>query len=290
MKNILIATDFSGASRTAAMYGAALARQFGANIFLFHAYQTPIQVPESYVLYTSDDVWAAAKELLQKEIEAINPSGDLNIEITGGEGMATQAILKEAERVKADLIICGMKSDAKPFRRLFGSSTTGLAKHSDVPFIVVPENAHFRSIKKIALANDMDSETAVETTRVLQEIGEHFSAALSIVLVVDEEFDKDKEFRFLPLTLAKNLKSLKPVLEFPKGENIVKVLDDFAIGNNIDLMAVIPHKHSFLERLIIESTTNKLIFHTHVPLLVMPQKKNGELADATNHAVLEKHS
>ena len=70
----------------------------------------------------------------------------------------------------------------------------------------------------------------------------------------------------------------------------MKVLDDFAIGNNIDLMAVIPHKHSFLERLIIESTTNKLIFHTHVPLLVMPQKKNGELADATNHAVLEKHS
>lgn len=148
MKNILIATDFSGASRTAAMYGAALARQFGANIFLFHAYQTPIQVPESYVLYTSDDVWAAAKELLQKEIEAINPSGDLNIEITGGEGMATQAILKEAERVKADLIICGMKSNAKPFRRLFGSSTTGLAKHSDVPFIVVPENAHFSTDQK----------------------------------------------------------------------------------------------------------------------------------------------
>ena len=290
MKNIFIVTDFSAASRNAAMYGIELAKHFTSKVYLFHAFQSPVQVPESYILYNTEDVWSNIKELLVKESEIINPDKLVDIEICGSEGAAAKAINTEAMIKNADLIICGMKSTAKGLRRVFGSTTTALTRLTEIPLLVVPEDASFKKPVNIALASDMDQETSAETVDMLKQLGEKFSSKLSVVWVVEEGLQETYTKRLQPTAILNNLKEMNPVYEFPKGSNVAQALEQYAEENSIDLMAVIPHKHSFLNRLFVESTTTHLIFHTHIPLLLLHQQKSGDTkAEAGINDFSEKH-
>ena len=282
MENIFIVTDFSAASHNAALYGIELAKSFGAKVFLFHAYQVPVQVPESYIFYTTEDVWQTIKELLEKEAVALDPGKTVSIEICGGEGTPAHAILDQARTRKADLIICGMKETVKGLRRIFGSTTTALTRMSEMPFLVIPEDAHFSTPGHIALASDMDSETSADTIRVLKELGQKFKSKLSIVWVVENEVDEAYTRKFQPEGITRHLKDMEPNFEFPTGNSITGALEGFAKDHSINMMAIIPHKHNFLERFFVESTTTSLIFHTHIPLLVLPQKRNTEISESVN--------
>jgi nucleotide-binding universal stress UspA family protein len=282
MKNIFIVTDFSNASQNAGRYGVELAKYFGANLFLFHAYQAPVQVPESYFIYNSEDVWATIKEQLTIEASSINPEHNIAIEICGGEGIPSKVIIQEAGIRKADLIICGMKGMGTTIRKIFGSTTTALAAKTNIPMIVVPEKASFRPPKNIALANDMDPETSAVTLNLLKELGEKFISKLSIVWVVNEGIDGANEMRFQPKAFINELKELDPVLEFPAGSSITKTLDNFVKDHSIDLIAMIPHKRDLIERFITDSITKNMIFHTEIPLLVLPQKKIDEVKNEEN--------
>ncbi|CAN5751699.1 hypothetical protein BH11BAC4_BH11BAC4_18430 [soil metagenome] len=282
MENIFVVTDFSAASRNAALYGIALAKQFGAKLFLFHAYQVPVQIPESYLFYTTEDVWKTVKELLEKEVVAIDPEKVVDIEICGGEGAAAHSIIQHAGAAKADLIICGMKETIKGLRRIFGSTTTALTRLSEIPFLVIPEDATFSKPVHIALASDMDTETAADTVALLKEFGKAFQSKLSIVWVVENEVDEAYKRKFRPEGITRHLKDMEPGFEFPAGNSISAALEGFAKDHSIDMMAIIPHKHSFMERFFVESTTASMIFHTHIPLLVLPQKKESGASSVMN--------
>lgn len=279
MKNIFVVTDFSGASQNAGRYGIGLAKHFNAKLFLFHSYQAPVQIPESYIFYTTEDVAQSAKELLEKEVALINPDKQVDIEICVADGATANTIVSEAKKRKADVIICGMKGAAKGLRKIFGSTTSALIRKSDIPIIVVPENASFRDPKNIVLASDIDPETSAATVGLLKELGEKFSADLSIVWVVEEGYNPVDEMRFRTSGYINQLKKLNPVFEFPSGRSIAKTLDGFVKDHAIDLMAIIPHKHDLLERIFAESITKKMIFHTDIPLLVLPQKKKAETSN-----------
>jgi nucleotide-binding universal stress UspA family protein len=282
MKNIFIVTDFSDASKNAGLYGIELAKQFNADVVLFHAYQTPVQIPESYIFYTTEDVCETARQLLKQEADMINPGNRVKLEISCAEGIPSDTIISEAAKATSDLIICGMKGMAKAFRKIFGSTTSSLTRKSEIPLIVVPENAGFRLPKNIALASDLDPETSAATVELLKNLGEKFSAKLAVVWVVEEDFNAVNELRYRPAGFIKELKGLDPVFEFPTGSSITKALDHFVKDHDIDLMAMIPHKHDLLERFFTESITRKMIFHSHIPLLVLPQKKNGHTTNQMN--------
>lgn len=288
MKNIFIVTDFSEASQNAGRYAVEMAKYFNAQVFLFHAYQVPVQVPESYFAYTVEDVWATVKEQLETEAGAINPGKFVNVEICGGVGLPVSLITEEAAKRDADLIICGMKGQGKTFRKIFGSTTTALSRKSEIPMIVVPENATFQPPKNIALANDMDPDTSALTYNLLKELGEKFVSKLSVVWVVDEGTDANKEMRFRPKSFINELKDLDPVLEFPSGSNVINALDGFIKEHSIDLMAIIPHKHDMMERLMTESITKKMLFHTHIPMLILPQQKKSEVTNAEAEDKMDK--
>ena len=282
MKNILVVTDFSDASKNASRYAVELARHFGSKLFLFNAYQVPVQVPESYLIYNTEDVWEGVKTLLEKEKNMINPGDLVNIEICGAEGVPVHAILSEVISRKADLIICGMKGMAKALKKILGSTTSALIRKSDIPMIVVPEDASFRQPGKIALACDMDPETAAATVDMLKTIAGKFNAVLSVVWVVDEGVDGANEMRFHRSGFINELKNMNPVFEFPKGSNIIKTLEGFVKTKGMDILAMIPHKHDWIERLFTETITKNMLFHTDIPLLVLPQKKIKEKIDPVN--------
>ena len=149
MKTILIATDFSPASRNASMYGTQLAKTFKANIILFNAFRanaSPTELKRSKSLY--DAMLQSDKRLLE-EADFLDPKHEL-MEVVCDEGISYKSIMDVANEKKVDCIVVGRKGDGVTIKDLLGSTATALTKNSNIPVIVVPEEAKFetKEVKK----------------------------------------------------------------------------------------------------------------------------------------------
>ena len=273
MKTIFIVTDFSDASHNASRYGIELADFFGAGVVLFNAYSVPVSIPETYVVIDPGDIRKSAEEQLQAEVLKLRKSTSQKIEILAEEGVAADIIISTAKKYDDCLIVCGMKGEGKSIKKVFGSTVTALSRKSSIPMLVVPSDAIYAPIHNIALASDIDIETDIHTVDMLQDIGEKSGAKLYVVRVIKDTMDEVQELMNRSERMRHHLKSLDPEFVFPHSNNIGEALQDFVKEYNVQLLAMIPHHHNIMERLLFHSETKQLIFHTHVPLLVLPEVK-----------------
>ena len=65
--------------------------------------------------------------------------------------------------------------------------------------------------------------------------------------------------------------SLKPSYHFITNDNTDEGIMDFAEKNSIDLLLVLPKRHSLLDKLISKSHTRQLVLHSHVPVMAIQQ-------------------
>src|SRR5450432_1916402 len=140
MKTILIATDFSNASRNASLYGIELAKTLNAKIILFNAYEVPQPAPGLGVSVSRYDIMMQTDKRLLEESDFLDPKREM-IEIICDEGVTEDAIVNIANEKKADFIIAGMKGSGKHLKKIFGSTVTSIIERSNIPVIVVPEEA-----------------------------------------------------------------------------------------------------------------------------------------------------
>jgi nucleotide-binding universal stress UspA family protein len=280
MENVFIVTDFSEAAQNAGKYGVALANHCGAAVTLFHAFTEPLQVPESYLIYTAEDVWEPVKMKLEEEAKMINPGNLVKLEICGDGGTAAYSIIAEAVRREADVIVCGMKGAGKIVKRIFGSTVTALAKKTTIPLIIVPVNVSFKKPAVIAFACETDTQTAVPTVKLLKEIQQQFQSKLTIVLAVEEGEDQSYEARFHPLPIVHSLKGENTYFECSSAANVTQAFEKFMAHHPVDMFAMVTHAHSWFENTFLESVTRSVIFHSSVPILIMPQKKIQQLETA----------
>ena len=161
-----------------------------------------------------------------------------------------------------------MKGYGKNLRKLLGSTVTSLARISDVPLIVIPEGSEYKNPQIIGVAYDSDipAGTNVHFLDRISELAITFRASLYFVKVVkDKSSEKFKSFP-LPFRLSRAIQSVDTKYDFLKGREVARTLHQFVRHRNIDLLAVLPHRHSFFARLFFHSNTKDAIFHMSTPL------------------------
>lgn len=272
MNTILIATDFTNASHNALLYGLNMARAFQARIILFHAYQLQvIAVPEMAMAIPEEDTRTAVRDRLSQHLRAVGDTG-VKVEALTSEGPSARMIIETARERKADIIICGMKSHSKTFRHIFGSTVTDLTKHAPIPVIVVPEEAIYQPPAKIALASDIEPETDVHTLDCLSEIGERFHSKVFIVRVLSNRFEEVFELTHRSSKLNRLSRKLDTQFTYAQNKDVAEALSFFVQAENINMLALVPHKHTLLEKWFFKSTTKAMIFKSPIPVLVLPEK------------------
>ncbi len=274
MKHILVATDFSTASHNAFLYSLQLAQSLEARIVLFSAFQ-PVDTPHivADTVISSASMQVAVHDRLVQHLRAAGSAAQVPITLGFAEGPAVERIIEEASKQRADLIVCGMKEHGKGFRQVFGSTVTGLARHSTVPVLVIPETAGFKQPRRIALANDILPEANVHTLDMLATIGQCFLSSVFIVRVLRDRFEEVFEMHHPEKKHSHLVRALDTQYEYYRNKQVTEALTGFIHEQQIDLMALIPHQHSLLERLFFKSQTKSMIFRTEIPLLILPENK-----------------
>jgi nucleotide-binding universal stress UspA family protein len=279
MKDILVPTDFSTTAKNAARYALQLAEQIGApKVIFYNAYSAPIIVDPmvpAVQLLNEENLKKDSQDALDKFqlfVKAFCPK-DCVVETYCEYALLNNGLNEVCQKTNSELIVMGITGGGLLTEKLIGSNTLSVAKHSDVPVIIVPANSRFTRIEEVMLLSDFDKADDKIPMNPVRRIIELTKAKFFVFNVEKEvdEFGVTYPSNVLGESYAVHtlLQDLNPEYHFTKNQHYMQAIDDFVKEHHIDLIITIPQKHSFFEKLFSSSHTKMLAFHSHIPLMVM---------------------
>lgn len=275
MKTILVPTDFSKNAQNAIDYAIEIAKCTSSKLILFHAYQLPLVASEVPVVPSIGELEKDIVRNLKKAERHIHSKTEssLVVEYEYRCGFPVEEIRLCAERNKADLIIMGLHGAGFIREKLIGSVSTALMNNSKCPVLIINQNVKFKSIKNIALAFDYSEIKNQAVLYPLNVFSNLFKSHIFIFNVVKSQLEAVSSISKAVdgMKLAHALENAEHSFHYSENEDIIEGINKFVMEKNIDMVVMIPHKHSPLHNLFNESQTKKMAFHTRIPLLTLSE-------------------
>ena len=273
MNTILVPVDFSPASRNATIYAAELAKLLHTRILLFHAYMLPTPISEvPYAMVTVDNLQKENEDQLKKEADWLHGQYGLEMEWLVRIGIASDEIKTITKEKETGLIVMGMKG-AGGIDKIIGSTTTNVSRKVKTPVLVIPHDAAYTPIKHITYASDFTYKTSPQLFNPLLEIARAVQAKTHILYVrqghggiTEQELTgkQDNEIIF------EGYDHEYAIIEEP---SVNHGISRYLQQQSSELLAMVAHKHSFLERVFSKDHTTAMAYETHVPLLILQDKE-----------------
>ena len=281
MKKILVPTDFSKNAYAALFYATKLFSDEALQITILHSFGEEVAKLTSRVdigrseniiekLYRQSD---EDGQQLVHQITLDSSKVAHKFEVISTPATLSKTINKLVATEGIDLVVMGSKGRTGAEDVLVGSTTVKITKSLEgCPLLIVPREVDYVIPTNIAFATDFNDFYQLSKLRPIVRLVRQYNSNLHVVHV-GAEGD-------LNVLQHQNLEHYKNDLteydtEFhfiPKKENISKTLHNFIDGRNMDLLALVYHKHAFLKQLFREPVVSRVGKHTHTPTLVIPIK------------------
>lgn len=276
MKTILVPTDFSKNASKAALYALRLAEAIQARVVLFHVYSSDLvstDLPISYL--TGTDYKTASRQQLKKFATWLNKynSAGIAISVSNEFGIPSDEILRKAEASKAGLIVMGAKGESGALERMFGNTTSTVARKSKIPVLAIPENARYKQITNVLVASDHGNSFTLPIIHALQKLSETFKAPLTMLKVVHlGEYMVRGGGIPREHKVEEKLAGTPHSYDFEVSAEAVDGINTAAAKARAGLVVIIAHKHTLLARFFNGTTTGRIIRKSAKPVLVLPEK------------------
>ena len=268
MKNIVVPTDFSSIANNALRYAIELANEFGSKIFLING----MDIVGSTSIYTdvNNIMHDTSIQKLTDSIEEMSQyrKGKTLLVPEVIRGDLTYSICDFAKKVNADLIVMGTKGASELKEVFIGTIAQGVVSHSSIPVLVIPEEVRFERPKKIVLAVDEKPLQSKSTLSVCKGLASYFEANLELF-----HFNKAYEYRPLDASVGDSLRDVNYSTheQFSSINSINEAIQRYIGIEEPDMLVMIRRKRSFLSRLFHKSVTNKEIFRSKLPVLILEE-------------------
>ena len=271
MKAIIAPIDFSTASLNAARYAADLAYSMQAPLVLFHICIIPLPVSEVPIpIEHMDETMAdAEKEIRSFKEELENKyGGSLTITTEVRVGIFLAELQQFCEEIHPAAVVVGPNGTGELERFFFGSNTLKAISGIKWPVLIIPEGAVFTSVRKIGIACDLRAVAESVPVSEIKNLIQHFKAELH-VLHVSNDMPGPLSAGLQPAfsRLKELLADLNPSCHFMCRDDIDKGICEFAEKIKLDILIVIPHKHSLFGGIFHKSHTKALVLSSHMPIL-----------------------
>ena len=273
MKKILVTTDFSANSKAGLRFAIQLASQDNYELVFFHSYyvKKPTTWSDKVLVSFENSEATKIKSRLCLFVDTVyNSMGikPLNYSCVIKSSFITDAnIMEYALKNKFDFICISRRGNGKN-KKIFGTNTSILISHSDVPVIAVPNTYRKNKLTTILYASDL-ANLENETLKVV-DFAEPLKVKIELV-----------HFKF-PSDLDTGPKLISKAIEKFSNHNIKIHFDDFDftenLVSNLDkeirrlkpsmLVMFTQQNRSFFEKLFLSSSSAQYSLKAKVPLLV----------------------
>lgn len=273
MKAILSPTDFSKIALNAINYAAEIAVRSKTKLVLFHVFHTPLLVSEvPVVIPTLDEMEKESLKQLKKIEDKLKVKygTKLKTECVAKCGLAVDEIKQYVKENTVELVVMGMHGAGYLEEKFFGSITTSLIHDANFPVLIINKKVKYKSIKKIMLACDYLEIKDKTILNPLKQLAELYKSHIYILNVLNKQ-DKRPTITeaVASIKLENAIEGLKHSFHYVKNEDIITGINDFTSTNQMDMIVMIPRKHSIFKRMVNEPNTKRMAFHAEIPLLAL---------------------
>lgn len=268
---ILVPTDFSDNAAQAISVAKKIALATKGKITLLFAFYAVYDFA-AHVAEMEEQIEKDAKIKLKVAAKKLEAEGvDADIKVI--QNSVSNAVVSTANDLQYDLIVMGTQGASGIQKALFGSNTASVIKSSEVPVLAVPSKVDFESIDAIVLAVDSLPEAPS-----IYEQSIPLMAGLQVPFVIlHVSTDNHPEDPTVLNDLEIKLKQSFPGSQFEvrqiKAHKVVKGIEQYLNTHPNSLLVMFSRHKSFFENLFYKSDSVEMAFHTHVPLLVIKEKK-----------------
>ncbi|WP_426669374.1 universal stress protein [Mucilaginibacter sp. McL0603] len=278
MKTILVLTDFSINAHYVAHYALELAQKIRANLLVCNIYEVPageettdrnswpLRPSEENSVYDLGELVAQLKTTLdeQKAGKTFRPG----IEQCSQEGLVD--IKLNDIMSKYDILLAIISEHNRDnFNGFFGRDHAwDIIDNAVFPVLVIPYQVRFKPFKQIAFATLM-KDTDIKALEFLSGLAKYSNAEILITTVGVKEDAELKNEKFIDQAIF--------MINYPKityrniiDGNVAVALKTMCKNVNIDLMAIVHRRRSYLQEVFGESVTRRMMDHPDKPLLIFP--------------------
>jgi nucleotide-binding universal stress UspA family protein len=285
----LSAIDFSTFTDTIFSYSVALCKKYDAKLFLVHVTTDLNRLLEHSE--TALDVEALQEENIryaQERLEERVKGLPIKNEIIISQGTPADIISRFAAEQQTDMVITATHGKAGFKRILLGSVTEKLIKTLDCPLLVLPLQEHDLippaaieiKLKKILVGCDFSPDSKLAFDYGLS-LAQEFQAELHLSHVIKPSLYRNEREGINQLRdrLEKKLDGMVPEdcrdwctakTALLDGEPYIALMD-YAKEQEMDMIVLGIRGHTLWEKLLVGSTTDRLIRHSPLPVLAVRQ-------------------
>lgn len=275
-KNILVAVDFTSGSKSGVRFALQLASQVPMSLTFFHVIELLIPTRWNDVkakIHMDEDIRRTQGDLLKFVRNVSSGSGIplRNFECVVRYGSPVDlAIAGYAKESKADYICMGTRGAGK-IRKIVGTYTSTVIRHSPIPVFAIPKNYKRQPIKHLLYASDL-SNVAGELPKV-SGFADGIKAKVSVL-----HYDYFSDLN----GTSKRFEELARQFSSPRIQFYLQPLDwDQTLSENLknavkkyrpSLIALFTKQDkNWFERLFVPSNSRDLSFVTNNPIMVFPK-------------------
>jgi nucleotide-binding universal stress UspA family protein len=272
MLNILVPTDFSELSKIAVRYAVRIANKLDGNITLLNVIDFQSTVKSTIKMETNSrevvkEINERLEDLVNDVTSRMGVLKPIRCEIAKGRSFS-DAVVKEAKKLRSGLIIMGTKGATGVKKTLLGSNTVSVLGASKIPVLAVPEHAEFKTFRNVIYATDL--KHLQKELNVLIPYIERFGSTIHILHIVQDGADvgeiEAKMEKIIQKIPYKNIVTLVTV-----DMDVNAAIDQYISVSRADLVTMFTRETSFFEKVFDKSLTRRMAFHGKIPLLAFKQ-------------------
>lgn len=272
IKKIVVPTDFSETADNALQFAIDLAKELAAKVQVVHVHSPALSGPPAPKLV--DEGGLEYKQSLLNALksphlgqEEITEDQEYIVETTLVKGFAAEEIQKISQKPDTDLLIMGTTGQGGLMEKLFGSISLEVARKAACPVILVPDKARFKGFQNIVYASNYHPAEETVLPKVFN-FARSFKPVLHFAHINEQKQNKYfVQSNYLGQISSDENMAFKIITI--ESENVMKGLNRYAEEQQADLMIMATIQRNFLGKLFHRSITQRMIFNTSIPLLIL---------------------
>ena len=279
MKNILVPTDFSDNAWDALTYAIRMYDDIPCSFYILNTYEVnPSRVSSTMHQFGAKKVYEFLKGESKNELESLlkhlskNMLNDKHIYKTISKSGSLVPIVQDiVNKENIDMIIMGT-TGASGLKEVFmGSNTVQVLKHINTcPILSVPKKYVYEEPTKIVFATDFKNHLGEMELRCLIELQLIHNFKIHFLHIKKENELSEKQ-QYNMEVLKKNFNEDVFVIdEIETNTTLSETITAFAEDQKVNMICLVNHVHSFIEKLTHEPVIKRVSFHSTIPLLILP--------------------
>ncbi len=271
LKRVLLPTDFSKNAYNAISYALQLLKDENCHFILLNTLYNA-----DYIIYSSlntvykNNSLKKLTSLKQQLIEEFkNPKHEF--ELVSSFNMLYQEIEQRSKNKTLDLIVMGTNGAAGGEELLFGTHTVHAIKSAKCPLLAIPCHYQYQKPEHLLFATKYEINFSEYQLDLIKELADKAQAKIHVMhanfgnRLNENQLQSKKE---LDRFLGETPHDFNTVYE----DSVAEAVEEFHKENKIDLLVMIKHRRSFIEKILFSSIINEIGFNAKFPFLVLPSE------------------